>query len=152
MVILLPHAGISLETLEAKTGAATLHQLMRSHSQEVDLALPKFKMTLPLSLKDHLKRLVCRKLSPRGPIFSKMSPDNDLCISEVIHKAFIEIDEEGTEAAAATAVVMMQTSSAMTERRMPKYFIADRPFLFYIVDNESKAILFMGRLVDPTTA
>ena len=69
-------------------------------------------------------------------------------ISDVVHKAFIEIDEEGTEAAAATAVVMVLTSTNQPAIK-PLEFKADRPFLFYIIDDETKAILFMGRLMEP---
>jgi len=72
-----------------------------------------------------------------------------LHISSVIHKAFIEIDEEGTEAAAATAVVMNVESMGTHDAPKPKKFIADHPFLFYIIDNETQAILFMGRLMEP---
>ena len=69
-------------------------------------------------------------------------------ISDVLHKAFIEIDEEGTEAAAATAVVMVLTSTNQLAIK-PFEFKADHPFLFYIIDDETKAILFMGRLMEP---
>jgi serpin B len=84
-----------------------------------------------------------------GADFSKMSPSNDLYISDVVHKAFIEIDEKGTEAAAATAVVMQVESVMPSKVERPKEFIADHPFLFYIIDNETKAILFMGRMMNP---
>jgi serpin B len=84
-----------------------------------------------------------------GADFSKMTPSNDLWISNVIHKAFIEIDEEGTEAAAATAVVMTIESVGPNDPPRPKEFIADHPFLFYIIDDETQAILFMGRLMEP---
>ncbi|OQA00126.1 MAG: Serpin (serine protease inhibitor) [Bacteroidetes bacterium ADurb.Bin408] len=84
-----------------------------------------------------------------GADFSKMSPTNDLNISEVFHKAFIEVDEKGTGAAAATAVVMMTTSCAPEKKDLPIIFNANHPFLFYIVDDETKAILFMGRMMEP---
>jgi len=77
-----------------------------------------------------------------------MTASNDLYISAVLHKAFIEIDEEGTEAAAATAVIMNESTS-IHDRPKPKQFIADHPFLFYIIDDETQAILFMGRLMVP---
>jgi serpin B len=73
----------------------------------------------------------------------------DLYISAVIHKAFVEVNEEGTEAAAATAVAVEVTSISMDE---PPEFRADRPFLFIIRENKTGSVLFIGRLADPTAA
>jgi len=78
--------------------------------------------------------------------FSGMTGDRDLFISAVVHKGFVDVNEEGTEAAAATAVVM-------TRERMPPpapVFRADHPFLFLIRDTKTGAILFFGRILDPT--
>ena len=75
-----------------------------------------------------------------------MTPGRDLYISKVIHKAFVEVNEEGTEAAAATAVIMSGKSIMLNE---PPIFRADRPFIFLIRDLRSGSILFMGRLADP---
>ncbi len=80
--------------------------------------------------------------------FSGMAPDSGLYLSKVLHKAFVEVDEKGTEAAAATAVVIGVTSAPM-EPEAPKVFRADRPFVFLIRHRESGAILFMGRLMEP---
>jgi serpin B len=71
----------------------------------------------------------------------------DLQISDVFHQAFIEVNEEGTEAAAATAVVMRARSAR--PRAEPPRFIADHPFLFLLVDRRSGAVLFLGRVSDP---
>jgi serpin B len=68
-----------------------------------------------------------------------------ICISEVFHKAFVEVNEEGTEAAAATAVVMMRVTAVMPERR-PFQMVVDRPFLCVICDEETGAMLFMGAI------
>lgn len=73
-----------------------------------------------------------------------MSPANDLVLSEVIHKAFVEVNEEGTEAAAATAAVMTFRCARPSER-----FYADHPFLFFIRHNPSRNILFAGRYCSP---
>ncbi len=75
---------------------------------------------------------------------SGMSPNNML-VSEVIHKAFVEVNEEGTEAAAATATVGLTASMPVD----PKTFIADHPFLFFIRHNPSNSILFFGRICSP---
>jgi serpin B len=75
-----------------------------------------------------------------------MTDANDLKIDEVIHKAFIEVNETGTEAAAATAVIMV-LKSALGEQ--PVRFIADHPFIYFIMDKTTGGIVFMGRLVNP---
>jgi serpin B len=72
-----------------------------------------------------------------------------LNISEVVHKAFVDVDENGTEAAAATAVIMKATG--MAEMPEIKEFKVDRPFIFLIRDNDTGAILFVGRILDPTS-
>jgi serpin B len=72
-----------------------------------------------------------------------------LFFSAVIHKAFVDVNEEGTEAAAATGVIMMR-SSAVVRPKVPPVFRADHPFVFLIRDNRNGAILFLGRVNDPT--
>jgi len=78
--------------------------------------------------------------------FSGMTDANDLKIDEVIHKAFIEVNETGTEAAAATAVIMI-LKSALNEQTIR--FIANHPFIYFITDKTTGSIIFMGRLVNP---
>jgi serpin B len=82
--------------------------------------------------------------------FSGMTGNRELCISAVIHKAFIDLDEQGTEAAAATAVVMHRAIMPAPDPVPPPVFRADHPFIFLIRDNRSGSILFMGRVTDPT--
>jgi serpin B len=80
-----------------------------------------------------------------------MTGGRDLFISAVIHKAFVDVNEEGTEAAAATAVMMPEMAKqSRTPPPPPIVFRADHPFLFMIRDNHSGGILFMGRMTDPT--
>ncbi len=76
---------------------------------------------------------------------SGMSPNNDLVVTKVVHKAFVEVNEEGTEAAGATGIVI----SVMSMPLPPKTFIADHPFLFFIRHNASNSILFSGRFCSP---
>ena len=73
----------------------------------------------------------------------------DLFISEVIHKAFVDVNEEGTEAAAATGIVMMPTAAPIEEPKEPPVFRADHPFVFMIRDNRNSAIMFLGRITNP---
>ena len=80
-----------------------------------------------------------------GADFSGITDQCNLAISDIIHKAFIKVDEKGTEAAAATAVIIERTSIPSSQ----PYFIADRPFIYLIRDTQTKAILFMGRVMDP---
>jgi serpin B len=79
--------------------------------------------------------------------FSGLTDKKVLKISEVIHKAFVDVNEEGTEAAAATAVVMKKMCEEPYHE--PTFFRADHPFLFFIRDNTTNSILFMGRIVNP---
>jgi serpin B len=82
--------------------------------------------------------------------FSGMDGRRDFVMSAVIHKAYIDVNEEGTEAAAATAVVISRAMAVRSRRLQPPVFRADHPFLFLIRDNRSGCILFIGRVTDPT--
>jgi serpin B len=122
------------------------------NKSEVILTLPKFKMTWGTeNISSQLKDLGIKDafVYPQAD-FSGMDGTKMLYISLVLHKAFVDVNEEGTEAAAATAVVMAPGSAPVRERPKPKVFKADRPFCFAIRDNASGAILFMGRVADPT--
>jgi serpin B len=77
------------------------------------------------------------------------NPMDKLYIGLVMHKAFVDVNEEGTEAAAATAVIMAPTAAPIQEPKEPPVFRADHPFVFMIRDNHNDAILFMGRIMNP---
>ena len=81
--------------------------------------------------------------------FSGMTGRRDLFISAVIHKAFVDVNEEGTEAAAATGVVMTTRAAPIQKPKEPPVFRADHPFIFMIRDNRSRAIMFLGRITNP---
>lgn len=110
---------------------------------DVDLWLPKFKTEKRYELKEIFESLGIKLAFTNGADFSGMTLDEPLKADEVIHQTFIDVDEERTEAAAATAVPMM-VGSAMPVRKPFAVFHADRPFMYFIRDNESGAILFMG--------
>lgn len=115
---------------------------------EVRLSVPKFKTTSKFYLGTTLSKMgMPLAFNPREADFSGMTGNRDLYISEVIHQAFINVDEMGTEAAAATAVVMKMESAAPSPDI--KNFIADHPFLFLIKDNTTGSVLFMGRIQKP---
>uniref|UniRef100_A0A8C9G7Z7 Serpin B10 n=1 Tax=Pavo cristatus TaxID=9049 RepID=A0A8C9G7Z7_PAVCR len=111
---------------------------------EVELYLPKLKMEENYDLTYTLSNMgIQNAFDPVQADFTRMSAKKDLFISKVIHKAFVEVSEEGTEAAAAAGVLMMRS-------RTPRVtFKADHPFLFFIRHNKSKTILFFGRLCSP---
>ena len=154
-LILLPD---KVDGLAAVEKALTVRQLAdgaRLGSQEVILHLPKFKLEPPaLALGRALQALGMKTafdLPPRSANFDRMAPrraDDYLYISEVFHKTFLNLDEKGTEAAAATAVVM-NTLSAVREKPKPIEVRVDRPFLFAIQHRDSGASLFLGHLSDP---
>lgn len=149
MLVILPHKNEDLKKVESMMNPSIFSNLMMRNNVEVILSIPKFKITLPLSLNAPIINLGIKEAFAKTANFSKMTKVNDLYISDVIHKAFIEIDEEGTEAAAATAVVMTVTCTSVGQTPKPNEFIADHPFLFYIIDNETQAILFMGKIMEP---
>ncbi|XP_048363081.1 serpin B6-like isoform X1 [Sphaerodactylus townsendi] len=112
---------------------------------EVELSLPKFKLEEKYDLKPVLSSMGMAEAFHQGKAdFSGMSSGNDLVLSEVVHKSFIEVNEEGTEAAAATAAVMMLRCARIVPR-----FTADHPFLFFIRHNKTGTILFYGRFCSP---
>nr|XP_055067482.1 leukocyte elastase inhibitor-like isoform X6 [Misgurnus anguillicaudatus] len=116
-------------------------------SDKVEISLPQFKLEETYDMKNLLVKLGMVDAFQKGKAnFSGMSSKNDLVVSEVIHKSFVEVNEEGTEAAAATGIVMMTCSMYYTP---PKIFNADHPFLFFIRHNLTNTILFYGRFCSP---
>ncbi len=147
MVLLLPDETDGLAALEKELTAENLKSwTAKLGKPEVMVFLPKFKMTAEFQLNDVLAKLgMPLAFAPGSADFSGMDGKMDLYISAVVHKAFVDVNEEGTEAAAATGVVFGVTSVPVD----PPEFRADHPFVFLIRDNRSGAILFMGRVLDP---
>ena len=148
MVVLLPEARDGLAALEARLTADALAEWLETLSYarpgEVMLGLPKFKATSEFELSSVLAGMGMPSAFTNAD-FSGMTGRRDLFIGKVAHKAFVEVNEEGTEAAAATAVIMDKAMS------LPVTFLADHPFLFLIRENTTGSLLFLGRIVDPTT-
>jgi serine protease inhibitor len=120
----------------------------RFHNAEGDIKIPRFKMDYESSLIDPLKAMGMGVAFVRGKAdFRGMCDQKDLYISEVKHKAVVEVNEEGTEAAAATSVTISKEGLGIERERFT--FIVDRPFLMMIRDRRTDAILFMGVVVDP---
>lgn len=156
MLVVLPHRKDGLRDLETKLSPRMLHDCVtRMHVRELELFLPRFRMTWgTVELGPYLRALgmplaFTRLQADFSGINGHEPPDEDsLFISGVLHKAFVEVNEEGTEAAAATEVGMDLCADMMPEP-VP-IFRADHPFLFAIRDRKSGAILFLGRAADPT--
>jgi serpin B len=157
MIVLLPRKRNGLAELEASLSMDNLGKWTgRLVPRKVVVYFPKFRMTW--GTKDLTKTLIAVGMAdafdPARADFSGMDgnkPGGDrdwLYISQVLHKAFVEVNEEGTEAAAATAVVMRAGSVARP--KPPPVFRADHPFAFLIRERETGSVLFMGRVADPT--
>ncbi len=147
MVVLLPRPG-EFEAFEGSLNAARVDAVLKelAHKQ-VALTLPKFEFESGFRLVEALAAMGMPVAFPDDADFSGMTGNLDLLISAVIHKAFVSVDEAGTEAAAATAVVMEMKAARPTE---PVEMTVDRPFVFLIRDIQSGAILFVGRVVNPS--
>lgn len=158
MLVFLPDRKDGLADLEQKLSASFVHHCASQvSSRKVILFLPRFKITWgTLDLTEQLTALGMQIPFTRAADFSgingQMPPSEEaLFFSAVFHKAFVEVNEEGTEAAAATAVAMMAMSTPFLRKPPPiPVFRADHPFLIAIRDRRSGAILFLGRIVDPT--
>ncbi len=147
MVVLLPRKVNGLSDLEKSLTADTLAGwLGKASEQEVDVSLPKFKVTSEFELAGRLAALGMKKAFVPGQAdFSGMNGREDLYLSAVVHKAFVDVNEEGTEAAAATGVGIVRL--ALPQRQV---FRADHPFVFLIRDTRNGDVLFLGRVVNPT--
>jgi len=153
MMILLPRQDNQLPSLEKTLTAENLRGWKSDlKEQRVDVYIPKFKFDTKYFMAKDLRDMGMNAAFSAAD-FSGMTGQKDLSISEVIHQAYVEVNEEGTEAAAATAVIMKESASPY-ERPSPTIpvFRANHPFIFLIQDKETGAILFMGKMSDPGNA
>ena len=148
MLIIVPHEGEFAAT-EGSLNHSAIDAIVASLlMKEVDLSMPKFEFEFKVACKEIMAKLgmIDAFVASSADFSGMVSPaDSKPWIDQIYHKAFVAIDEEGTEAAAATAVVM--TDSAMPE---PVILSIDKPFIFLIRDDITGLILFMGRVLDPT--
>lgn len=146
MLVILPEEG-RFEQVEGRLGAAFFDEVRRGLRDEyVRLTMPRFDFETDLDLAELLGTMGMEKPFSGAANFSGMTAARDLFISEALHRANITVNEKGTEAAAVTMLVM-----PVSGRPEPVEVIADRPFVFAIVERETGAILFLGRVTDPSS-
>ena len=160
MVIFLPAVGKFDEFADGLNAKTLSGRGDGWNERVVDLTMPRFKLEKSVDAKRALQQLgMTDAFNPNvgGADFSGMvdfsspaSPDTRLSISDVLHKAFVEVNEKGTEAAAATAVIVASPASMPPTPLPPVVMDVDRPFIFLIRDTRTDAILFLGRVADPS--
>nr|XP_037843910.1 serpin B3 isoform X2 [Chlorocebus sabaeus] len=148
MIVLLPNEINGLQKLEEKLTAEKLLEwtsLQKMREAHVDLHLPQFKVEESYDLKDTLRNMGMVDIFSGDADLSGMTESRGLTVSKVLHKAFVEVTEEGAEAAAATAVGIEFSSPPLTNEE----FHCNHPFLFFIRQNKTNSILFFGRFSSP---
>ena len=145
MIILLPDSG-QFENFETSLDAELLNDIIDNlENKHVELTLPKWEYESSFMMKETLQAMGMPIAFTEAADFSGITGKRDLYIADVVHKAFVSVDEAGTEAAAASAVIMKLTSMPIDIATVT----VDRPFIFLIRDIETGAILFFGRVVNP---
>jgi len=150
MLILLPKDD-NIRSLENSITTEKLSEWKEDlKEQRVNIYIPRFKFETKYFMADTLSEMGMPTAFSDSADFSGMTGKRDLKIDEVIHQAFVEVNEEGTEAAAATAVIMIAMGIGLDEGPKIPVFRADHPFIFIIQEKETGNMLFMGRVNDPT--
>lgn len=158
MVVLVPRSAKGLANAEKMLAGHLQTWIAKMRQRSVDVHMPRFKIETPFDVKTAFESLGMKRAftDPRaknGAQFEGMSeatdPMNKLYITKILHKAFVEVNEKGTEAAAATAVIMAVPTSAPISMPFIPVLKADKPFVYLIRDHKTGAILFMGRVTNP---
>jgi len=146
MIIMLPKDSYTINNMITDLNTNSWNDLKNSLTQtdNINVKLPKFKFEYELNMNDVLSAMGMQEAFSDHADFTGINPAGNLYISEVIHKSFVEVNEEGTEAAAATSVGISFTS-------MPQevWFLANKPFLFFITEKNTSCILFIGKITNP---
>lgn len=147
--LLCSYSRYGLEDLEKDLQESDFLPIFEKNKREslVELMIPKFKIESKINLKNILSNLGMEKMFQPSTTGLKGISDEALFVSDVIQKAFIEVDETGTEAAAATAVIVVKRTGFF--RKIDR-FVADHPFLFFIRDLQTNLVLFQGRVTKPS--
>lgn len=150
MVLYMPTTGSEMQTVIDGIDASKLAELLNNAQEDsITIHLPKFKIeTATISIKEMLRNLGMEIPFTEAADFSNIfGPDHTIFISDVLHKAFIEVNEEGTEAAAATVIIFIETSAGGGSEEIVLHF--NKPFLFFIREVSTGEILFAGKLLKP---
>ncbi len=146
MVVMLPKEGIDIVSFEKNLSENQYSEIISSlNSTKVEVFLPKFRVEYEAELKSLLGQMGMPLAFSNDANFTRMSKQDDLKIDRVIHKAIVDVAEKGTEAAAATAVIIVRKAATIDEPKI--VFDANRPFLYLIKENNENSIIFMGRQV-----
>jgi len=148
MFVVLPNENIKYNEFEKMLNAGMLEKWSAVEERKVDVFLPSFSIKTQADLEQLLSKMGMTLAFTDRADFSGMTGKDDLKIDKVVHQAFIDVSEAGTEAAAATAVIMIRKTAVDPGEKT--YFRANRPFFFFIRDNESGVMLFAGRVMNPT--
>ncbi|HOO85888.1 MAG TPA: serpin family protein, partial [Prolixibacteraceae bacterium] len=145
MTVMVPNENNTCEQIVNELNAENWSKWTAEYSMiyNLNIALPKFKSEYEVKLNDVLAAMGMEVAFTASADFSGITPDGDIYIDYVQHNTFIEVDENGTEAAAATVVAMREYVA------MPNYFKADKPFIYAITEKETGAILFIGKMANP---
>lgn len=148
MIILLPNEGTDIEEFVKNLSIDEINNLNNTAEEtKIDIALPKFRIESKIRLKQMLINLGIKSAFSKNANFSKMNGKSNLLIDNVIHQTFVDVAENGTEAAAATAVIIREKTALPPSEKL----LINRPFVFLIRENNSNAILFIGKYLKPET-
>ncbi|MGD0037092.1 MAG: serpin family protein, partial [Bacteroidota bacterium] len=152
MTVVLPAAGISIDQFASALTQAQWNTIINKlDSAKVDLYLPKFTLNFSKSLKDELKALgMGIVFDPSRADLSHISSKVGLVVSDVLHKTYVDVDEEGTEAAAVTAIIF--TTAVIGGQPKINIMRIDHPFIFAIREHQSGTVLFIGKVVNPSSS
>ncbi|XP_062253344.1 protein Z-dependent protease inhibitor isoform X1 [Platichthys flesus] len=144
MLILLPNKGVDYTVIDDQiTARRFLKWVRKLQKTKLEVSMPKFKMEQSYSLHHILPDMGMPSIFSNSANLTRLSKDDPIKVSEVLHKAVIDVDETGTTAAAATA-------TGITGHSLPQTFTINRPFFFFIYHEDTNTLLFMGRVIDPT--
>jgi serpin B len=152
MIVMLPANDKNSQNVIDELSADNLTKWRKEFKTEehVVVTMPRFKFSFETSLKEVLKEMGMNEaFSENSADFSKITGKKDLFISSVRHKSFIDVNENGTEAAAVTSITFTTTSAGPGDPVQKIYFTVDKPFVFAITEKDTGAILFMGEVQNP---
>nr|XP_042894558.1 intracellular coagulation inhibitor 1-like [Parasteatoda tepidariorum] len=147
MIVLLPQDNGGLTDLEHTITSKEILAIRNEMSKsKVKVTFPKFKVEYKRTMNKDFSALGATDMfNPDLADFTAITPNDGICVSDIIHKAVVEVNEEGSEAAAATSIGVRATA-AISDPQPTPLFIADHPFMFAIMDNRNNMMLFLGRV------